>query len=42
MIPKTYGDMLQIKNNKKDGRFLKEQPSLTSDLSYQGLFLLCP
>ena len=34
MSPKAYGDMLRNKNNKKDGGSLKEQPSLTSHLSY--------
>ena len=34
MSPKAYGDMLRNKSNKKDGHSLKEQPSLTTKLSY--------
>lgn len=31
MSPKAYGDMLRSKNNKKDDRSLKEQPSYLND-----------
>jgi putative transposase len=34
MTPKAYGDMLRNKNNKKDGRSRKEQPSYLNDLNY--------
>lgn len=34
MNPKAYGDMLRNKNNEKNGRSLKEQPSFTTDLNY--------
>lgn len=34
MTPKAYGDMLRNKNNKKDGRSLKEQPSHLIDSNY--------
>ncbi|AUD62202.1 hypothetical protein BK010_09385 [Tenericutes bacterium MO-XQ] len=34
MSPKTYGDMLRNKNNKKDGRSKTEQPSYSTELKY--------
>lgn len=34
MTPSAYGNMLRDKNNKKDGRSLKEQPSYLNDLNY--------
>jgi hypothetical protein len=33
MTSKQYGDKLRNKN-KKDGRSIKEQPSLTTELNY--------
>jgi transposase InsO family protein len=34
MTPRAYGDMLRNKNNEKNGRSLKEQPSYFKDLKY--------